>query len=590
MRLVNPPFLYNHRMTLSRRAAFLPVRRLSGPGCVDCEASEQPGRVRRSWSMLPSKTKGIGDPIGSGKPKRPAAFDPDARNADPREDNTVQDGTIWERPADLGLTERLESVVRAAPTPSGESERRARRLAERAETPAARRAQMLAQGRAWLRKQSSPVRRDTPFGTDGLGLLTDDRLERFRQEAWESSTYGLENIIIAATPEGEEHFSVDVDIEKALATLKEVDPAEFNRLLAEHQDWAEATAEQDARLDAYRTLQYSIEDAVQSKLPEGLTFSVVSHQREWMRRTDGGGLTYVDEFSFAIEDTVGDGGKIGDGMVKMSPKDQGNWIYGDILTLNDDVQSQQISTYLFAGLIEHADAQGIENLTMEANINVGGYAWGRYGFYPESPTGEIDDFEFSRLFPEEPRTRMIDSGPQSGTILDPMRDRIVEISDEWRNAGRKFTLAEVRRAALDEYRAFREEVLDRATDDQDVTAWYDFVDSRWGKASLLGMAWKARLDLSDPVQRRRLMEYIGRDRGSPGETKVLKQRRSLVNKRRHTPSHYMVPDEARKNMKPSPRVKGGHDGAIWAALLDDPSLNAKFVEVPAEKPKKTKDD
>lgn len=66
-------------------------------------------------------------------------------------------------------------------------------------------------------------------------------------------------------------------------------------------------------------------------------------------------------------------GEVGDGKIVIS---------NDMFKLAERDQSQGFGKQITSNLIDVADHIGASKIEMEANINIGGYAWARYGFAP----------------------------------------------------------------------------------------------------------------------------------------------------------------------------------------------------------------
>lgn len=77
-----------------------------------------------------------------------------------------------------------------------------------------------------------------------------------------------------------------------------------------------------------------------------------------------------------------------------------------LFTINKDAQGQGIAKKMLANKVKAYDRLGVDVVTMEANIDVGGYAWARYGFVPSTTswngmktklTAKLESKKFSGL-------------------------------------------------------------------------------------------------------------------------------------------------------------------------------------------------
>jgi GNAT superfamily N-acetyltransferase len=66
----------------------------------------------------------------------------------------------------------------------------------------------------------------------------------------------------------------------------------------------------------------------------------------------------------------------------------------DRFTLADEFQNKGISKELFRALYKQYKNANIENIDVHANLKVGGYTWGRYGYYAINNEWNIDEIKY----------------------------------------------------------------------------------------------------------------------------------------------------------------------------------------------------
>lgn len=129
---------------------------------------------------------------------------------------------------------------------------------------------------------------------------------------------------------------------------------------------------------------------------------------------------------------------------------------------------------------------GVKTVDLTANIDVGGYAWAKYGFVPL-------DYEWNIL---------------SGKLLREFRDAVSSASKRTILTGRAPAYA-----ALTPREIAAVEKLLQSDDPRSIWALSDFVAKsgvKVGKELLLGSYWDGILALDDPMAVRRFEEYISR--------------------------------------------------------------------------------
>lgn len=158
-------------------------------------------------------------------------------------------------------------------------------------------------------------------------------------------------------------------------------------------------------------------------------------------------------------------------------------VYHAYFQVDSSVQGGGMGKSAFKGLFQLYDKVGIKHVDVTANIDVGGYAWARYGFAPKNPRAIA---------------QMVDSYRQN------TRDR----------------LSESQKTHL--------ETISRRLHAGEAKAMWDLVDAKEpiilksgrismvndkprtpAKSMLLGTNWSGRIDLTDPENKRRTHKYVG---------------------------------------------------------------------------------
>lgn len=110
----------------------------------------------------------------------------------------------------------------------------------------------------------------------------------------------------------------------------------------------------------------------------------------------------------------------------------------DYFALNRNATGGDVGKRLLAGNVESYQRMGIEQVKVHANIDVGGYAWAKYGYVPTQQTwASLSSDVLRRLDADAPRGSGSGSGytPESwDEIGDDERDRI---KDAWMSATRE---------------------------------------------------------------------------------------------------------------------------------------------------------
>lgn len=142
-------------------------------------------------------------------------------------------------------------------------------------------------------------------------------------------------------------------------------------------------------------------------------------------------------------------------------EDEKKVVYHDVFNLPVELQGKGISKFVFKELFKNYESMGIERVEVLANMDVGGYCWGRYGF--SAKASEIKDLAQRRF--------------SDGTIGQKDYDEIFEILNK---SGQNIRMNEI-------------------------------ANLECGKTFLLGdkVKWRGFIDLHDKQQMEYLHDYIG---------------------------------------------------------------------------------
>lgn len=133
----------------------------------------------------------------------------------------------------------------------------------------------------------------------------------------------------------------------------------------------------------------------------------------------------------------------------------------ELFDLDKELQGQGVSRKVFKALYEQYRVTGVERIELYANIDIGGYAWARYGFCTTNRNEAIGAIRFSNLTRKQ-------------------EDRIMEIIDgHFNSSNAPFPMNQIARLP-------------------------------YGKKALLGGYWEGVLDLTDTHQRRVFERYLRR--------------------------------------------------------------------------------
>ncbi len=157
---------------------------------------------------------------------------------------------------------------------------------------------------------------------------------------------------------------------------------------------------------------------------------------------DNGSSAYKDSFSLTRTFTR---------------RDDGIEVHHDLFKLPESAQGKGTSKRVLAMFYEQYRRMGVTEISVDANINIGGYTWARYGFQA------TDKYELLRE-------------------VQDCSEAVDFINDYYTKNG--------------------------LSDDSPFPT-YLLTEQPWGKKALLGTYWSGVLNLKDPAQRARFEKYLG---------------------------------------------------------------------------------
>jgi hypothetical protein len=174
------------------------------------------------------------------------------------------------------------------------------------------------------------------------------------------------------------------------------------------------------------------------------------------------------------------GAKIGD-MIR-SIDFQNGQVHHNLLDLGENVQGNDVGKNLLKSQVDLYNKMGLNSVHLNANIDIGSYAWARYGFEPENARewGKIQRFGHTRLSDYFEQQLPQDIVDQARNLLNSKDPRAVYILANLR------TPVNIR--------------------------WEDMGEIKnptLGKGLLIHSAWQGKLDLTNPEQMARFNSYVG---------------------------------------------------------------------------------
>lgn len=199
--------------------------------------------------------------------------------------------------------------------------------------------------------------------------------------------------------------------------------------------------------------------------------------------------------------------------LKPHPRDAGKWLaYHEAFLLNDSAQGKGTAKQVLAETLRVYQQMGVADIILDANIDVGSYAWARYGFdFAGTP---------SQAFTFRTVTRQrADTFVKMGVLTEQQAKDLAAASVQrgggiWRVADARVKLppADAKRAVehfLDQHRELRSSLSDETKARLIADAGSGVLSL--GKLLLLDRIWQARFALGNAPQRDRMRAYVGRD-------------------------------------------------------------------------------
>jgi hypothetical protein len=182
-----------------------------------------------------------------------------------------------------------------------------------------------------------------------------------------------------------------------------------------------------------------------------------------------------------------------------------------------DAAPAGLGKQLFRGSVEEYERLGVERISTHANIDVGGYAWGRYGF---APTDALEVYPEIRDKVREAETDSTVSYTEK--VWDPVKKLRVEREVETTLTPKTLTALTKLVARLGAPAAHNDpakepfwalidaHVPGEASSVPSVGAGLTMTPATFsiGKWLMLGTGWEGHLNLKDPAQARRLRHYL----------------------------------------------------------------------------------
>jgi hypothetical protein len=151
---------------------------------------------------------------------------------------------------------------------------------------------------------------------------------------------------------------------------------------------------------------------------------------------------------------------------KLFVKDGVKTVYHSYFEINKDLQGGGISKEVFKNLHKQYKNSNLDKITVHANLDVGGYTWGRYGFSAYNMQDINDVYNKAKRLKE------------LGTLTDSNLQHFEESYEDFKKNGNSFDMHRIS-------------------------------SSEYGKKLLLKTQWKGELNLKDKVQTRIFEDYLG---------------------------------------------------------------------------------
>ena len=159
---------------------------------------------------------------------------------------------------------------------------------------------------------------------------------------------------------------------------------------------------------------------------------------------------------------------------------QGN-AYSAYFVVNQGERGKDYGKLLLAGNVATYQKLGLKSLKVSANIDVGGYAWARYGYTPTAQSWGLLKMSLKAHL-QSPTSSVWSSGSKPSGFPDPTSLR----------------------------------QLKNAVNSDDPKSIWDIADSKYGKAMLLGKSWSGELKFNDEDAMQRFGAYVKGNKNAGG--------------------------------------------------------------------------
>lgn len=230
---------------------------------------------------------------------------------------------------------------------------------------------------------------------------------------------------------------------------------------ADYKEWLRlSTQEKVAKLNE---IGFSVRDkeVYEKSIVKEFDLFTLNNDLENMCKANGITINYRDitikENRFSIE-YYGDNGFVLDRT--FTKKDGVYEVHHNMFVIDKELQGKGISKSVFRALYKQYKNAGVDKMVVQANIDVGGYTWARYGFLAD------DKYEVIRGL--------------GSKMTDKLKKEVVSFVESYYKG-------------KDDYEPFPMNIL----------------AEKFGKPSLLGGSWYGHLDLRSEVQRKIFEKYLG---------------------------------------------------------------------------------
>jgi hypothetical protein len=174
-------------------------------------------------------------------------------------------------------------------------------------------------------------------------------------------------------------------------------------------------------------------------------------------------------------------------------------VYHSYFKLNRKIQGGSLMKKLFSESYKQYEKCGIESIKVNANIDVGGYAWAKTGFRAEKSEAErfLNSFE-SKIGNDV----IIRRGDDAKYDYSTGSTRLVAKDTHVKHKVTKADVNKAKKAFKDFYKTNPE------TEKFPMRLFADINKGKAGKAFLLGSNWNGKIDLLIPEQKKEFTDYI----------------------------------------------------------------------------------